>query len=686
MAGGLIQIASYGLHDIFLVGNPQITFFKIVYRRHTNFAMEYKTENFTGIQNFGNYLSCNLSKMGDLLHKLYLKIDIPQVSINRSIYGISEINTSTLYDTYREKYVLIQNFINQINFNLIQPLYTLLKINGLKYVDIKNKYNMTYKKMNYINLLNNIKNITWAFTKTFRLLLINDLSENIIIINEQVTLANYLDFNAYYIKYITSNSVTIIDDLTILLDNYILQINIIKTHMYNQLIFYEKLNKIINRTNINFSWVEYVGHQLINRVEIEIGGKVIDFTDSVRMNIDYQLSNKIEHDKTFNKIIGNIPELTTYNDVIKPAYSLYIPLNFWFTKYSGLSIPLIYMRYHDIKINIQLNDLVNCCYYETLKDNIYIEDLINLNNISLIANYIYLDSDERKKFAQLEHEYLIEQSQVAQFTGITTQIFNFELPFFNLIKQLFWIIRDQDNINRLKYFDYANNHYIDIYSFESDTYIYDETNSQKQNYVKVRMTNININTFININDEIEIVNSIFYSGKYIVKKIQNEYIYVYHDYYMKEIYNSNYTFVNGIYTKTSIYQGNTQAYIIKRNNSNPIQYSTLEINGIQLFNKKDGIYTNYVNPYQYNIKAPDHGLNVYSFALNPEEYQPSGFCNFNALDLKSMTFYLDQIYQNKDSKKNLNISIYAHGYNILKFAHGKAGIIFNIFIYFFILI
>jgi len=167
MAGGLIQIASYGLHDVFLIGNPQITFFKIVYRRHTNFAMEYIEENFNGTQNFGNYLSCNLSKAGDLLHKLYLKINIPQVVINRATYGNKEINKTNPYLQYLNNYNLIQKFINQINFNLIQPLYNLLKINGLKYIDVKNKYTITYNRMNYINCLNYIKNIQWAFLKTF---------------------------------------------------------------------------------------------------------------------------------------------------------------------------------------------------------------------------------------------------------------------------------------------------------------------------------------------------------------------------------------------------------------------------------------------------------------------------------------------------------------------------------------
>ena len=151
---------------------------------------------------------------------------------------------------------------------------------------------------------------------------------------------------------------------------------------------------------------------------------------------------------------------------------------------------------------------------------------------------------------------------------------------------------------------------------------------------------------------------------------------------MKEEYKYNYNVFtnNGIttYTKSSNYSGNSQAYIIKINESNPVNVSTLELNGIQRFYKVNGIYTNFVQPYQHNSKAPNYGLNTYSFALMPEEYQPSGFCNFNKLDLKTMTIEFNSSYINKEIDKSLDVLIYAHNYNILRFAYGKAGIILNI--------
>jgi Large eukaryotic DNA virus major capsid protein/Major capsid protein N-terminus len=683
MAGGLIQIASYGIHDIFLIGNPQITFFKIVYRRHSNFAMEYLEEQLNGTQNFGGYLTCNLSKAGDLLHKMYLKITIPQVAIDRMRFSIAEKNINSSYQQFLYSYNQIQQFINAINFNIIQPLYKLLNINNLRYSEINSKYTIALNRMNYNGKINQIKDIKIAFNKTFNIPLSNGTT-NIIHINEQTNMASILDFNIYFGLYVKQQSQTLITDLKFLLDNYCLQLQIIKQNMYEMLLFFQNTDKIMNRQNINFAWVEYLGHQIIEKIEVEIGGKMIDFTDAVRINIGYQLSNKILHDITYSKLIGNVPELTTFNYLTKPSYIMYIPLDFWFCKYSGLSLPLIYLRFHDVKINVKINDLVNCCYYEQLNSDTVIEELIQLTSVTLIANYVYLDTDERRKFAQLSHEYLIDQTQIANFTDITTTKLNVELPFFNPIKQLYWVARDINNIQRLKYFEYSTSYYVDIYEFLNayENSEIDQTLKTSRNMIKVKTVDSNLENNIKVGDTIKIINSIYYSSDYTVKKIDAEYLYIEYDSFLKEDYKNNYdVYVRGNetnYLKSSNYMGNSQAFICKVNNKNPIKLSTLQLNGVQRFYKVDGIYTNFVQPYQHNSKSPNYGLNTYSFALVPEEYQPSGFCNFNRLDLKTMTFEFDKNYINESNGKKLDVLIYAHNYNILRFAYGKAGIILNI--------
>jgi len=80
--GGLMQLVAYGAQDIYLTGNPQITFFKVVYRRHTNFAMEAIEQTFNGSANFGKKVTCTISRNGDLIHRIYLQATLPSVSLS----------------------------------------------------------------------------------------------------------------------------------------------------------------------------------------------------------------------------------------------------------------------------------------------------------------------------------------------------------------------------------------------------------------------------------------------------------------------------------------------------------------------------------------------------------------------------------------------------------------------------
>ena len=79
MGGGLMQLVAYGAQDIYLTGNPQITFFKVVYRRHTNFSMEAIEQTFNGNPDFGRKVVCTISRNGDLIHRVYLQVGLPSV-------------------------------------------------------------------------------------------------------------------------------------------------------------------------------------------------------------------------------------------------------------------------------------------------------------------------------------------------------------------------------------------------------------------------------------------------------------------------------------------------------------------------------------------------------------------------------------------------------------------------------
>ena len=79
MTGGIIQLVAYGNQDLFLTSDPQITFFKIVYRRHTNFSIEVIPRTFINNPQFGNKVACILSRDGDLIRKVHLVIELPKI-------------------------------------------------------------------------------------------------------------------------------------------------------------------------------------------------------------------------------------------------------------------------------------------------------------------------------------------------------------------------------------------------------------------------------------------------------------------------------------------------------------------------------------------------------------------------------------------------------------------------------
>jgi hypothetical protein len=85
--GALMSLVAYGAQDVYLTGNPQITFWKVVYRRYTNFAMESIENPFNGAANFGKKVTCTIQRNGDLIHRIYLQAVLPQVALDANTDG-----------------------------------------------------------------------------------------------------------------------------------------------------------------------------------------------------------------------------------------------------------------------------------------------------------------------------------------------------------------------------------------------------------------------------------------------------------------------------------------------------------------------------------------------------------------------------------------------------------------------
>ena len=467
MGGGLLQLVAYGAQDVYLTGNPQITFFKVVYRRHTNFAIEAIQQTPTGSNSLGSRASFQITRNGDLIHRVYF--------------------------------------------------------NG----KIKNN-------------------------------------------------------NA-------------------------------------------------DATTNNVALVPNFGQRLLKTVELEIGGQRIDKHYSEWLYIWNELSLPAGKRSGYNTMVGaNTANLCTKLPA-QSEYELYVPLEFWFCRNVGLALPLIALQYHEVKINIEYESAANlvdtndanlcededaatagigadeggCTNGNKRSDNYVVNfgksfddttgtaetkfasgSNVSLNDANLWVDYVFLDTDERRRFAQLSHEYLIEQ---LQFTGTDTMTLSasadsmkpVRLNFNHPCKELVWAVKSND----------------------------DSTKQQMPFWNNFSTAESTDNTKVGAND-----------------------------------YN---------------------------NSKNPTMQAKIMLNGNDRFATRKGDYFSLVQPYQHHENTPDEnhkGINVYSFALKPEEHQPSGTLNMSRIDTAVLSL---------SSRVAGTIHVYAVNYNVLRILSGMGGLAYS---------
>ena len=202
------------------------------------------------------------------------------------------------------------------------------------------------------------------------------------------------------------------------------------------------------------AWVRRLGHALVKSVDVEIGGSRIDKQYGVWMDLWYELTHDVNQDSGYAKLIGDVSDLT---DLSTPdasgnctdEYTMYIPLQFWFCRNNGLALPLIALQYHEVRLNFEF-EAVNRLILFQCDDNGATPPYSNISmkEASVLIDYIYLDSVERRRFAQVGHEYLIEQ---VQFTGTesvsgsvnasSVQVKS-KLGFNHPTKELVWCVRN----------------------------------------------------------------------------------------------------------------------------------------------------------------------------------------------------------------------------------------------------
>lgn len=485
MGGGLAQLASFGTADVVLTGNPQITFFRLVYRRHTLFSIESIDNAFSGPVDFNKKATATLAKNGDLVHKVWLQVSLPDLAA----YNV--VPTPQEGQTVDVTQILSLNPNNGGYY--LDGTFATQKVwkSGLKY---------------YANYEKTIEIVTWP----------------------------------YMLR--TADTYTV--------------------------------------PGQRVRWCNGVGYALMKSVEIEIGGQRIDKHYSEWWDIWSELSEKEERRAGLWAMVGKYDDAeyaATYLREHSAARTLYIPLTFCYNRVPGLSIPLVALQYNNVNFNIEFRP-----YMECIKSNVDCTALtaksggtaVTFDDCKLYVDYIYLDVEERRRFATIPHELLVEQLQFLGDESILASTLNRKviLNFTHPVKELVFVYTAADN------------------------YAADPKGG----------------------------NSWF-------------------DYSMPDAPRT----------------------------TNPFSTVKLLINGHDRFSTRPGDYFKRVQTYQHHTRVPSKNIMVYSFALNPEDMQPSGSCNFTRLDTAHLQLTMNSAL--KDGK----IKIYAVSYNILRISSGLAGLAFS---------
>jgi hypothetical protein len=439
MPSGLIQIVANGAQDLFLTGIPEITFFKFLYKRYTNFAMEFIELNLDGNKNFGEEISCEIPKNGDLINDIILKVSLPTVSLTKATSN-DEIELN--YNNLVQAETLIKNFNNFIHF-----IYESIIIAN----DGLDNYNE-----NFDNIYNSIN--TYLDSNKDFLLHKNIIGDDI---NNNFNITTHIQ-NIYNLN---ENQIIKKNKLKILIESYInksyeILKNLQDDYSEKKTIYENSLNN-----NYNFSWINTLGWNIISQVELEIGGFIIDRIYNQYFYIWNQLFNSQFKKLNYNKLFSLSSSVYNYDNNIKNSFDIYIPIKLFFNKDYTVSLPIISIKHQTIILKIKINELSKLIY--TNYDLNDIQSKIKISNIKLLTNFIYLDNDERIKFANSNHEYLIEQNNFYQYKNLKSNDINLELNFYHPTKYIIWTNQKESDVNTYN----IHNIYSSILNYDlSDSY------------------------------------------------------------------------------------------------------------------------------------------------------------------------------------------------------------------------
>jgi hypothetical protein len=505
-------------------------------------------------------------------------------------------------------------------------------------------------------------------------------------------------------------------------------------------------------------WLDFPGHQLISQVEVEIGGQRIDRQYGDWMHIWNQLTMSAEQERGYHAMIGQTTQLTYITDPhfasvdgpctsnaprqvcaprnALPETTLYIPFQFWFCRNPGLALPLIALQYHEVKINLDIRPIDECLWAVSSLDctekqnstpnakignpkvtSAYAQSLVAA---SLYVDYVFLDTDERRRMAQNPHEYLIEQLQFTGDESVGSSSNKIKLNFNHPCKELIWVVQPDENV------DYCA-------SLECDQVLFKLLGAQPFNYtdaldalppaVHAFGTKQSIagrgvggtgSEFIDVEGLFQQAGPAGFNASAATLAAKNAVTNAAgtgtaEDYAAASAgiragnaagwaslgsatgqYNNGANPGSVGYTDAQFNVANPElvgvsdagTFVLSETalnmhcwGMNPVVTAKLQLNGQDRFSEREGTYFDLVQPYQHHTRNPDTGINLYSFALRPEEHQPSGTCNFSRIDNATLQLVLSNA--TVEGTKTAKVRVYATNYNVLRIMSGMGGLAYS---------
>jgi hypothetical protein len=440
-------------------------------------------------------------------------------------------------------------------------------------------------------------------------------------------------------------------------------------------------------------WLDFPGEQLVSQVEVEIGGQRIDRQYGDWMHIWNQLTLTSEQQRGYNKMVGNTTQLTfitdpSFSNVDGPCASgaprqvcaprnalpettLYVPLQFWYCRNPGLALPLIALQYHEIKINLDLRPLDECLWAVgalsgsgtacklSSQQNAYSQSLVAA---SLYVDYVFLDTDERRRMAQNPHEYLIEQLQFTGDESVGSSSNKIKLNFNHPCKELVFVVQPDANV------DYCS-------SLDCQTDLGNVLGAQPFNYtdaIDVLPNAVHSFGGPNATGGTGSSDQAFVSGNQFQDAGAGDVSTVTPWDYSNP--NFNLPEDSGVSDAGTFVLTETSLGLHCWG-ENPVVTAKLQLNGQDRFSEREGSYFDLVQPYQHHTRNPDSGINVYSFALRPEEHQPSGTCNFSRIDNAVLQLVLSNA--TVSGTNTAKVRVYATNYNVLRIMSGMGGLAYS---------